>query len=51
MKRNAIGGFGRIGRNFFRAYLELRLDYEVFGWYDNVWSYSCRLVDLSRGLR
>ena len=64
MTRVAINGFGRIGRNFLRAYLERRLDYEVvavndvgdtmaqdspikvFGWYDNEWGYSCRLVDL-----
>jgi glyceraldehyde 3-phosphate dehydrogenase len=29
MKRVAINGFGRIGRNFFRAYLERSPDYEV----------------------
>ena len=29
MKRVAINGFGRIGRNFFRAYLERRPDYEI----------------------
>jgi glyceraldehyde 3-phosphate dehydrogenase len=29
MKRVAINGFGRIGRNFFRAYLERRADYEI----------------------
>jgi glyceraldehyde 3-phosphate dehydrogenase len=29
MKRVAINGFGRIGRNFLRAYLERRPDYEV----------------------
>jgi glyceraldehyde 3-phosphate dehydrogenase len=29
MKRVAINGFGRIGRNFLRAYLETRPDYEI----------------------
>ena len=29
MTRVAINGFGRIGRNFLRAYLERRPDYEV----------------------
>ncbi len=29
MKRAAINGFGRIGRNFLRAYLERRPDYEI----------------------
>jgi glyceraldehyde 3-phosphate dehydrogenase len=29
MTRVAINGFGRIGRNFFRAYLERRPDYEI----------------------
>jgi glyceraldehyde 3-phosphate dehydrogenase len=29
MKRVAINGFGRIGRNFFRAYLERRPDFEI----------------------
>ncbi len=29
MKRVAINGFGRIGRNFFRAYLERRPEYEI----------------------
>src|SRR5918995_4592155 len=29
MKRVAINGFGRIGRNFLRAYLERRPEYEV----------------------
>jgi glyceraldehyde 3-phosphate dehydrogenase len=29
MKRVAINGFGRIGRNFLRAYLERRPDYEI----------------------
>jgi glyceraldehyde 3-phosphate dehydrogenase len=29
VKRVAINGFGRIGRNFLRAYLERRPDYEV----------------------
>src|SRR5688572_7561478 len=29
MKRVAINGFGRIGRNFLRAYLKRRPDYEV----------------------
>jgi glyceraldehyde 3-phosphate dehydrogenase len=29
MKRVAINGFGRIGRNFLRAYLERRPDYDV----------------------
>jgi glyceraldehyde 3-phosphate dehydrogenase (phosphorylating) len=29
MKRVAVNGFGRIGRNFFRAYLERSPDYEV----------------------
>jgi glyceraldehyde 3-phosphate dehydrogenase len=29
MKRVAINGFGRIGRNFVRAYLERRPDYEI----------------------
>lgn len=29
MKRVAVNGFGRIGRNFFRAYLECRPDYEI----------------------
>jgi glyceraldehyde 3-phosphate dehydrogenase len=29
MKRVAVNGFGRIGRNFFRAYLERRPDYEI----------------------
>jgi glyceraldehyde 3-phosphate dehydrogenase len=29
MKRVAINGFGRIGRNFFRAYLERSPDYEI----------------------
>lgn len=65
MTRVAINGFGRIGRNFFGAYLERHPGYEivavndlgdpatsndrlvkVFGWYDNGWGYSCRLVDL-----
>lgn len=51
MKRIAIVGFGRIGRNFLRAYLEQRPDYEVFRWYDDAWSYSCRLVDFVGRLR
>ncbi|HET6656635.1 MAG TPA: glyceraldehyde 3-phosphate dehydrogenase NAD-binding domain-containing protein, partial [Gaiellaceae bacterium] len=29
MTRVAVNGFGRIGRNFLRAYLERRPDYEV----------------------
>src|SRR5688500_6772693 len=29
MKRVAINGFGRIGRNFLRAYLERRPDYDI----------------------
>ena len=29
MKRVAINGFGRIGRNFLRAYLERRPDFEI----------------------
>jgi glyceraldehyde 3-phosphate dehydrogenase len=29
MKRVAVNGFGRIGRNFFRAYMELSPDYEI----------------------
>ncbi|HEV3008292.1 MAG TPA: glyceraldehyde 3-phosphate dehydrogenase NAD-binding domain-containing protein, partial [Burkholderiales bacterium] len=29
MKRVAINGFGRIGRNFLRVYLERRPDYEI----------------------
>jgi glyceraldehyde 3-phosphate dehydrogenase len=29
MKRVAVNGFGRIGRNFFRAYLERSPDYEI----------------------
>ena len=29
MTRVAINGFGRIGRNFLRAYLERRPDYEI----------------------
>jgi glyceraldehyde 3-phosphate dehydrogenase len=29
MKRVAVNGFGRIGRNFFRAYLKRRPDYEI----------------------
>ena len=29
MKRIAINGFGRIGRNFFRAFLERSPDYEI----------------------
>jgi glyceraldehyde 3-phosphate dehydrogenase len=29
MKRVAINGFGRIGRNFLRAYMERRPDYEI----------------------
>jgi glyceraldehyde 3-phosphate dehydrogenase len=29
MTRIAINGFGRIGRNFLRAYLERRPDYEI----------------------
>jgi glyceraldehyde 3-phosphate dehydrogenase len=29
MKRVAVNGFGRIGRNFFRAYLERNPDYEI----------------------
>src|SRR5947209_19051463 len=89
MTRVVINGFGRIGRNFLRAYLERRPDFEtghaytatqplldaphewsdivgspyscvfdsqltmaegalvkVFGWCDNEWGYSCRLVDV-----
>ena len=29
MKRVAVNGFGRIGRNFFRAYLERSSNYEI----------------------
>ena len=29
MTRVAINGFGRIGRNFFRVYLERKPDFEV----------------------
>jgi glyceraldehyde 3-phosphate dehydrogenase len=34
MTRVAINGFGRIGRNFLRAYLERRFDYEVVAFND-----------------
>ena len=34
MKRVAINGFGRIGRNFLRAYIERRPDYEIVAFND-----------------
>jgi glyceraldehyde-3-phosphate dehydrogenase/erythrose-4-phosphate dehydrogenase len=56
--RVGINGFGRIGRDYLRCVLERRSSgieltqvqnqlVKVFGWYDNEWGYTSRLVDLT----
>jgi glyceraldehyde-3-phosphate dehydrogenase/erythrose-4-phosphate dehydrogenase len=46
--RIGIHGFGRIGRALLRRCLASSELVRVFGWYDNVWDCTRRLVDLSK---